>query len=83
MLKTMPGNPSCQIGLDYLRLFAMFLVVLLHVFNFTGLLSPLPSRLSATVLSVWATEYLAIIAVNLFVLISGYFLCTRSFKWQK
>lgn len=75
-----------NLNFELLRIIAMFMVVMLHVNSFGGLLYeykpdlyPFPFLISNFF------EYLCIIAVNLYVLISGYFLSGKSspFKLEK
>ena len=70
-------------GIELLRILVMFMVLLLH-FNLNGgilfnnsLIDTLNYKL------VWLVEAFSIVAVNCFVLISGYFLVNSKFKKQK
>lgn len=69
------------VGLDLLRLIAMFMVVLLHVCNFGGLLQN--TFFDFKFLPMYIFESFSIVAVNCFVLISGFFLIKQEFKWNK
>lgn len=75
-----------NLNFELLRIIAMFMVVMLHVNGFGGLLNgynptlhPIPFLISNFI------EFLCIIAPNLYVLISGYFLSNKkySFKIEK
>lgn len=75
-----------NLNFELLRIIAMFMVVILHVNGFGGLLNgynptlhPIPFLISNFI------EFLCIIAPNLYVLISGYFLSNKkySFKIEK
>jgi len=70
-----------NIGLDFLRLLAMFMVVLIHVNNFGGLLQN--KFFSIDFLPIYLFESLGIVAVNCFVLISGFFLIKQDFRLKK
>ena len=67
---------------ELLRILSMLMVVFLHVLSFTGLLSK-HSNGGFNYYIVWGLESLSFVAVNCFVLISGYFLIDSSFKWKK
>ena len=70
-------------NLDLLRILCMFMVVILHSLNHGGLVegSLIPGHYN------WYNGNilfsLSLQAVNCFVLISGYFLCTAKFKLKK
>lgn len=70
-----------NIGLDLLRLLAMFMVVLIHVNNFGGLLQN--KFFSVDFLPIYLFESLGVVAVNCFVLISGFFLIKQEFRLKK
>ena len=67
-------------GADLLRSLAMLMVVVLHYLSKGGILTEVPTgtwpALDATA---WVMEGLCIVAVNVYMLISGYFLCTSHF----
>lgn len=69
-------------GIDLLRIFSMFMVVLLHVNNFPGLLS-FYDKNSLEYIFVWLTEAFAICAVNVYAVISGYVLLNSKFKLKR
>lgn len=68
-------------NLELLRCLAMMMVVALH---FLGKGNVLPSlsgeALGSAGTAAWLLESFCIVAVNVYMLISGYFLCTSSFK---
>lgn len=70
-----------MIGVDLLRLLSMFMIVLIHVNNFGGLLQN--KFFSVDFLPIYLFESLGIVAVNCFVLISGFFLIKQDFKLKK
>ena len=70
-----------NIGLDLLRLLAMFMVVLIHVNNFGTLLEN--KFFSMDFLPIYLFESFGIVAVNCFVLISGFFLIKQEFRLKK
>lgn len=70
-----------NVGLDLLRLLAMFMVVLLHVNNWGGLLKNTTFQINF--LSIYFFESFSIVAVNCFILISGFFLIKQNFRLNK
>ena len=68
-------------NIDCLRIISMLMVVCLHFFSHGGLNSALKPSLN------WAAGNLLLaacfVAVNCFVIISGYYLCTSQFKLKK
>ncbi len=68
-------------NLDLLRCVAMMMVVVLHYLGKGNLLPDLTERgMGAAGAAAWLLESFCIVAVNVYMLISGYFLCTTSFK---
>lgn len=71
-------------NLELLRCIAMMMVIVLHFLGKGGLLADLTGEsLGATGTVAWLLESFAIVAVNVYMLISGYFLCTSSFKLSR
>lgn len=69
------------VGVELLRIIAMMMVVGLHYLNFGGILwaDAIVNRRIA-----WGIESFLFVAVNCYVLISGYFLVTmKNFRWSK
>ena len=71
-----------QTNIELLRVIAMFMVVVLHC-NGGGENLALTDPLSYNWFGVWSLESLSIVAVNCYILISGYFLVTATFRWRK
>lgn len=70
-----------NVGIELLRILAMMMIVGLHYMNFGGILwsEAVWNRRLA-----WLLEAFCFVAVNCYVLISGYFLVTsKSFHWHK
>nr|WP_296485514.1 acyltransferase [uncultured Acetatifactor sp.] len=68
-------------NLEMLRCVAMMMVVVLHYLGKGELLSDLAGEsLGGAEAAAWLLESFCIVAVNVYMLISGYFLCTSSFK---
>ncbi len=71
-------------GLDLLRCLAMMMVVVLHFLGKGKLLPDLTNEaLGSTGAVAWLLEAFCIVAVNTYMFISGYFLCTSSFKLSR
>jgi len=69
------------VSLDLLKITAMFLIVLQHTLDFVGFLSI--SNFNTKYFPIYFFEAFSIVAVNIFVLITGFFLIKQNFKWQK
>lgn len=68
-------------NLELLRCVAMMMVVVLHYLAKGELLPSYTVKSLGTVgIAAWSLEALCIVAVNVYMLISGYFLCESSFK---
>lgn len=67
-------------GLDLLRILSMGLIVLLHECMYGGLLDLPAGNLDLPGTLMWFVYALTYVAVNCYVLISGYFQCTQTFK---
>lgn len=68
-------------NLEGLRCIAMLMVVVLHFLGKGGLLSDFSDgRLTALGVGSWLLEGFCIVAVNLYMLLTGYFLCESNFK---
>lgn len=68
-------------NLEGLRCIAMLMVVVLHFLGKGGLLSDFSDgRLTAVGAVGWLMEGFCIVAVNLYMLLTGYFLCESNFK---
>jgi surface polysaccharide O-acyltransferase-like enzyme len=70
-----------NVGLDLLRLLAMFMIVLVHVNNWGGLLKNTSFQIDF--LPVYILEAFSICSVNCFILISGFFLIKQNFRLKK
>lgn len=75
------GKTPRMANLELLRCIAMMMVVALHYLSKGGLLGDLTAgNLSPVGFTAWIPEVFCIVAVNVYMLISGYFLCTSAFK---
>lgn len=71
-------------NLELLRCIAMMMVVVLHFLGKGNLLPALDGRsMDNWGYAAWLLESFCIVAVNVYMLISGYFLCTSSFKLSR
>ena len=71
-----------NIGLDCLRIISMIMIVFLHYLSKGGLLRA-ENTSGIYHIIYYFIEALSIIAVNCYVLISGYFLIRSKFRWKK
>lgn len=69
-----------NVNMDFLRIIAMVMVTMLHALAKSDLLLFMGGEVSANGWIAWGLEVLSIAAVNIFMLISGYFLITSKFK---
>lgn len=70
-------------NMELLRLLAMFMVVVLHYLNKTQVLPDYAHPLDGVGITAVVLESLCIVAVNVYVLISGYFLSAAAFSWRR
>ncbi len=71
-----------NIGLDALRIVSMIMILFLHVLGKSELLGP-KNNSTIYYFLYYLIESLSIVAVNCYVLVSGYFLVKSEFKWKK
>lgn len=69
-----------QNNFEALRILAMFMVITLHYLDKSGLLTSAAGEFTVTSYVAWFIESFAIVAVNVYVLITGYFMCESSMK---
>ncbi len=71
-------------NLELLRCVAMMMVVVLHYLGKGGLLPDLTGKsLGSAGMAAWLMESFCIVAVNVYMFISGYFLCTSHFRLSR
>ena len=70
-----------EANLEALRIAAMFMVVALHYLSGSGALPESGRGLDGIAVFAVALESLCIVAVNVYVLMSGYFLSSAAFRW--
>ena len=71
-----------NLGIELLRIISMIMVLILHYLMFTGILYN-HNYFSSGSFVIWLAESFCFVAVNCYVLISGYFLCEQKFKISK
>lgn len=82
--KVNAANRSRMANLELLRCVAMMMVVVLHYLGKGKILSDLTGEyLGSMELVAWILEAFCIVAVNTYMLISGYFLSTSTFKLSR
>lgn len=67
-------------NMDVLRMISMLMVTMLHALTKSDLLPFMGNEVSANGWIAWVLEVFSVPAVNIFMLISGYFLISSSFK---
>ena len=68
---------------EALRILAMFMVIVLHYLDKGGLLTSTGAAFTTSSYVAWLIEAFAIVAVNVYVLITGYFMCESSMKLRR
>lgn len=76
-------NTSRIASIELLRSLAMLMVITLHYLDKGGILVPLTEKQSFAGVCAWTLEAFCIVAVNTYVLISGYFLTESGFKIRR
>lgn len=74
------GKAKRNANMDFLRMISMVMVTMLHALAKSDLLPFMGDEISANGWIAWVFEALSIPAVNIFMLISGYFLISSKFK---
>lgn len=72
-----------DINLEILRVIAMMMVIVLHYLNKGGLLHDPAADFSSSNLLFWLVECFALSCVNVYVLISGYYMVNSKFSFTK
>lgn len=70
-------------NIEALRLLAMLMVVVLHYLDKGGLLTSPAGTFTKSSYMAWLAESFAIVAVNAYVLITGYFMCESTLKLSR
>lgn len=71
------------VNIELLRIIAMMMVVMLHYLGKGDILPDLTGSISLNGYVAWVMEALSIVAVNVYMLISGYFLVNSFFKFSR
>jgi len=69
--------------MEILRIVAMLMIIMLHYLDKGGILGDFALKMGYTQNIAWIIEALCMVSVNIYVLISGYFLSTSQFKIKK
>lgn len=72
-----------DVHFEFMRFKAMAMIVVLHYLNKGGILQPIAQNTSVQNILFWLLEAFCIVAVNVYVLISGYFLVESEWKPMK
>lgn len=72
-----------QLNMEILRIVAMLMIITLHYLDKGGILGDFNEAKGFAGNMAWALEAVSMVSVNLYVLISGYFLCESEFKVKK
>ncbi len=79
----MTKKSSRNANMELLRMISMLMVTFLHAIAKSDILVNMSSKLGINSVLAWVFEVLSIGAVNIFMLISGYFLINSEFKVKK
>ncbi len=72
-----------QLNMEVLRIVAMLMIITLHYLDKGGILKDFALKMGVSDNLAWIIEALCMVSVNIYVLISGYFLSTSRFKVGK
>lgn len=72
-----------NINIEILRIVLMIMILILHFFYHGNILNEMSREINLLNISIISIEVLCIVAVNVFILISGYFLCKSKFDINK
>ncbi len=70
-------------GIDFLRIFAMFMIVVTHVLGKGGVRDSVAGTVDVHFLQTWIIQASVYVAVNCYALISGYVGFRSNFKYSK
>lgn len=76
-------KPVRQASIELLRSIAMLMVITLHYLGKGEILTPLSQTQTMSGYGAWLLESFCIVAVNVYVLISGYYLTESGFKFRR
>lgn len=77
------SRQSRNYSLDLLRIISMFMIVCLHSNSHGGLMEIPETGFDAYRIFSWCIQAMSVVSVDVFVLISGYFLCQQSFRLSR
>ena len=70
-------------NMELLRMISMLMITMLHALTKSDLLPFMGSEVTANGWAAWVLEVLSVSSVNIFMLISGYFLISSNFKVRR
>lgn len=76
-------KPAREVNFEILRVIAMLMVITLHYIGKGGLIAPANIDIKKYEFPFWVIECLCIVCVNVYVLISGYYMVDKKFKLSK
>jgi surface polysaccharide O-acyltransferase-like enzyme len=82
-MQKLPEGKKRNANMELLRLVAMMMVTMLHALGKSGSLHPINSALPLNGWVAWALETLSVCAVDVFMLLSGYFMIHSKFKLRR
>lgn len=71
-----------NVGIEALRFISMLMILILHYFNQGNVLKLTYSNMISFPL-IWILEGICLISVNIYMLISGYFLSDKKYSWRR
>lgn len=75
-------NESKNVRIEALRFISMLMILILHYFNQGNVLELTYSNMPSFSL-IWIVEGICYISVNIYMLISGYFLSDKNYSWRR
>ncbi len=82
VMESREGKGERQLNLELLRILSMLMIVLMHLINHGGVLEWVEDG-SPSYYLVWTLFGISFVAINCYVLISGYFLCESRFSFRR
>lgn len=82
-IKSASGKKERQVGPEVLRCLSMMMVIIMHFLLEGGVLDLCETDMSETTAVAWILEAFSAAAVNIYILISGYFLYESHFKIKR
>lgn len=77
------GGKNREANMELLRIIAMFMIISLHYFSKGNIIGNFSATMGFNESLAWVLETLSIVSVNVFVLISGYYLVESGFRMKR